>query len=125
MGRLLYDENLRTRYSFIFLFYVFSTRSHKPDRSDDIHGWRGNRGHDPLPVRGHSEVYHQKRAADGENSLGVHTQRIPGKRSRAFFARVNARILSRPETARRRRVHWRSLYNDNNVNNYQHDGFAP
>lgn len=75
---------------------MFSILSYKLDRSDNIYGWRGNRGHDPLPVRGYSKMYHQKRAADGENSLGVHTQRIPGKRSHAFFARVIARILSRP-----------------------------
>lgn len=73
----------------IIFFY-----SYKLDGSDDIHGWSGDRVVDPLPVRGHSEVYHQKRAANGENPLGVHTQRIPGKRSRARFRTVIARVLS-------------------------------
>lgn len=53
--------------------------SYKSDRSHDIHSWCNICGHHPVPVRRHSEIYHQKRAANGENSLGIHSQRIPGK----------------------------------------------
>lgn len=62
------------------MFIIICFYSYKPDRSDDIHGWRGFRGYDPLPIRRYLEIYHQKRATHGENSLGVHIECIPGKR---------------------------------------------
>lgn len=54
-----------------YLFFVHC--SYKPDWSDDIYGWSSDRGHDPLPVCGHSEVYHKRCATHGQNPLGVHT----------------------------------------------------
>jgi hypothetical protein len=82
----------------IDIIIIISFYSYKLDGSDDIHGRSGDRVLDPLPVRGHSEVHHQKRAANGENPFGVHTQRIPGKRSRVRFRTVIARILSSRRT---------------------------
>jgi len=46
-----------------YLFFVHY--SYKFDGSDDIYGWCSDRSHDPLPVCGHSEVYHQKCATHG------------------------------------------------------------
>lgn len=53
--------------------------SYKSNGSYDIYGWCNICGHYLVPVRRHSEIYHQKCSANGQNSFSVHSQRIPGK----------------------------------------------
>lgn len=77
----------------IIIYGHISFYSYKLDRSDDIYHWSDFCRLNPLFVYRHSEIHNKKRTAYGENSLSVHTKRVPGKWSITIINNLIYRIL--------------------------------